>query len=123
MIDKKCPYCGITFHTADRRQKFCSVDCAAHGKKGTSFAENRTCLTCGKEYTAKAPHQKFCSVLCQSRSRSEYFAQRHKKPRMFDFPCLYNAEIVCEVQKCGSCGWNPEVAKARLEKIMGGSNG
>lgn len=118
MIQKKCPYCGIAFHTADRRQKFCSVDCAAHGKKGSSFAENRTCLTCGVEYVAKAPHQKFCSVICQGRSRTDYYASRQKKRKKIEIACPYNAELICYRQTCGNCGWNPEVAQARTDAYM-----
>ena len=115
MIHKKnCPYCGIAFQPSDRRQKFCSTDCAAHGKT-SSFAENRTCLVCGKEYIAKAPHQKYCSTLCQSRSRSDYHARKHKKRKKIEIICPYNIELICYQQTCGECGWNPEVAKARLQ--------
>ena len=40
-------------------------------------------------------------------------------------PCPYNREVVCGPQDwknkpakrdCNNCGWNPEVAKKRLEK-------
>ena len=29
--------------------------------------------------------------------------------------CKYNAHVLCEVGDCGSCGWNPTVAKARVK--------
>ena len=32
--------------------------------------------------------------------------------------CPYNYEVDCEALKCGSCGWNPVVAKARLEEAV-----
>ncbi len=33
--------------------------------------------------------------------------------------CQYNAEVVCDHKKCYHCGWDPEVAKARQDKIRG----
>ena len=32
--------------------------------------------------------------------------------------CPHNYEIDCEAMKCESCGWNPVVAKARLEEAV-----
>ena len=32
--------------------------------------------------------------------------------------CPFNYEVDCEQLKCGSCGWNPVVAKARVEEVM-----
>ena len=36
-----------------------------------------------------------------------------------DDSCIFNREVVCKgcPRECGSCGWNPAVAKCRLEKI------
>ena len=33
--------------------------------------------------------------------------------------CTHNNEVICELKEkpCATCGWNPEVAKARLERI------
>lgn len=31
--------------------------------------------------------------------------------------CPYNEEVRCNHVNCKRCGWNPKVAKARLEKI------
>lgn len=33
--------------------------------------------------------------------------------------CIYNPAIICSprCRNCESCGWNPQVAKARLKKI------
>lgn len=33
--------------------------------------------------------------------------------------CPYNAACRCTAKNCGRCGWNPTVAKMRLEKIQG----
>ena len=40
----------------------------------------------------------------------------HVKPT----PCPYNHEVGCEKANCESCGWNPMVAKARLEAFKRG---
>ena len=32
--------------------------------------------------------------------------------------CPHNYEVDCEASRCDSCGWNPVVAKARLEKAV-----
>ena len=34
--------------------------------------------------------------------------------------CPHNNEVVCRTAKCDRCGWNPEVAKARLDEYVGG---
>lgn len=35
-------------------------------------------------------------------------------------PCPHNSEVVCRYKEkpCATCGWNPAVAKARLNKIL-----
>ena len=34
--------------------------------------------------------------------------------------CPHNKEVACRYKErpCATCGWNPEVAKARLDKIL-----
>lgn len=34
------------------------------------------------------------------------------------FVCPHNSECRCEKLKCGECGWNPKVAKARKEAFF-----
>lgn len=34
------------------------------------------------------------------------------------YPCLFNDGCQCKERDCGHCGWNPVVAKARLERIL-----
>lgn len=36
------------------------------------------------------------------------------------FVCPHNDACVCSVKACINCGWNPNVAKARMEKICKG---
>ena len=31
--------------------------------------------------------------------------------------CPYNRAIVCDSEECYHCGWDPEVAERRIEKI------
>lgn len=31
------------------------------------------------------------------------------------YVCPYNGECLCQKMKCSSCGWNPAVAKERLD--------
>jgi hypothetical protein len=34
------------------------------------------------------------------------------------YQCDYQEHVQCEKKTCFQCGWNPEVAKARLEAII-----
>lgn len=36
-----------------------------------------------------------------------------------DTTCPHNEAVTCERKNCRKCGWNPNVAKRRLEKITG----
>lgn len=33
--------------------------------------------------------------------------------------CPHNDACRCEVKNCYNCGWNPKVAKMRMDKILG----
>ena len=33
--------------------------------------------------------------------------------------CPHNKELVCDTKMCKRCGWNPVVAKMRMEKLQG----
>lgn len=33
------------------------------------------------------------------------------------YQCEYQAFVECAKKECATCGWNPEVAQARLEAI------
>lgn len=34
------------------------------------------------------------------------------------YKCDFNDYVECERKKCSECGWNPEVAKARMKEIL-----
>lgn len=40
----------------------------------------------------------------------------YKKERQFE--CPHNNGVLCSVKNCVSCGWHPNVAKIRLDKII-----
>lgn len=41
---------------------------------------------------------------------------------MANIICPHNTEVICDKQKCESCGWNPEVERKRKKLIKGGKN-
>jgi hypothetical protein len=41
---------------------------------------------------------------------------------MANIICPHNTEVICDKQKCESCGWNPEVEQKRKKLIKGGKN-
>ena len=45
----------------------------------------------------------------------EYAKVAHYKK---DMRCPHNDALICEIKNCGKCGWHPNVAKRRDEKIM-----
>lgn len=34
------------------------------------------------------------------------------------YQCDHNIWVQCEKKECDKCGWNPEVAQARMEDIL-----
>ena len=40
-----------------------------------------------------------------------------------DTSCPHNGALVCDVKNCKRCGWNPNVAKIRMEKFQAKSTG
>ena len=76
-----------------------------------------TCVNCGKVVKVQRKWQlkTFCSKSCA-------VAYRYKvKYEQQGGSCIYHpVGVICYRQECSKCGWNPEVAQARLEKIMEG---
>ena len=48
-----------------------------------------------------------------------YIETEEGERTIFGYSCQFNDGVGCHPKKhhCETCGWNPEVAKARLEKI------
>lgn len=47
------------------------------------------------------------------------YAKYDRKPTV----CPHNDACRCENQDCYNCGWNPKVAKMRIEKLKKGMQG
>ena len=82
------------------------------------------CEYCGKTVITENMWEgrKFCDRACAAKGRNKpkqiYFGE--VLPRNPTGECVFQPEsIECHRMNCDNCGWNPEVAKARLDKIMG----
>ena len=71
----------------------------------------KTCKHCGNEFQTGDNRQIFCSRSCGQRFRYDLHPVVNNSKRA----CPHNDAVECYVQKCNTCGWNPEVAKARTE--------
>lgn len=91
---KNCPHCGIWFKTPRYDQIFCSKRCGCAGRG---------------ERLSSGP-EKFDESLDWKR----YYGK---------WVCPYQDNVGCYARNCDKCGWNPDVAKARLEKYKEENNG
>ena len=89
------------------------------------MAYEKVCPGCGITFRTDRDRQVFCSHKCSSTNRSMKCGMAHcdtslnwKKINGV-WVCPYKEEVGCTFRRCDVCGWNPEVAKARLDKIMG----
>lgn len=73
--------------------------------------EKLVCQNCGKVFYSRIKNVKFCSHICANQRNCARLDGRV-------FKCKYNQEVYCSAEKCGSCGWNPKVAKKRTEILM-----
>lgn len=83
-----CERCGVTFKTPYKYQRFCSHSCA---NRGVNYIDARI-------------EEKYDTNLNWTTYRGKW-------------ECPYHECVGCYVRNCDKCGWNPEVAKARLEKM------
>ena len=74
-----------------------------------------TCIECGAKGIDRGIRQNaiYCSPKCNSRHRKKMLKAMEK------CKCKHNEYVICNDQKCDGCGWNPEVQKARKEKVYG----
>ena len=70
------------------------------------------CAHCGAEVETKYKKQIFCDKLCLARHHRAMNKMGLREPKQ-ESVCRYNDGVVCEDQKCGTCGWNPKVSKKR----------
>lgn len=82
-----------------------------------------TCEYCGKVRQARdrSRVRRFCSLACSAESRKKPKKELVKRRYREELgECVFQpTSVLCADRKCGSCGWNPVVAKARLEAITG----
>ena len=80
------------------------------------FYREFICCVCGGKGIDKGSRQcaKYCSTKCRNKD--------YKRIIELENPCKHNKGVICDDQKCDGCGWNPEVQKARKEKIMEGED-
>lgn len=78
-----------------------------------------TCECCGEKFETRAKNAKYCSHYC---ANQRYYERRVKKKKENKEPrCPNNRWVVCDNQcNCANCGWNPEVAQQRMDKVLGG---
>ena len=74
-----------------------------------------TCVVCGtKGMCLGGSHmKKYCSIKCRNISsslRRGYGARNGKN-------CKYNDGVVCLIEHCERCGWNPVVEERRKEAL------
>lgn len=92
--------------------------------------ETRICGFCKKLYTPIRGNQNYCSPACADQARNRYMAERMKnrydmehenaKSHKPNDGCIYRPfAIIClpsQRNKCGKCGWNPDVERKRIIK-------
>ena len=87
------------------------------------------CPICEEQFVQRRRDMTFCSKRCANISANRAARSRagcvEKKARVrvrdadLKMNCPYNEAINCYMRKCSTCGWNPEVAKMRLEALHG----
>lgn len=78
-----------------------------------------TCAVCGKRDVDRGSKQN--KVVCSPECYEIYYRRKNgigieKEGRQY---CQFNDGVECYQHKCGKCGWNPKVAKKRLEVAFG----
>ena len=78
------------------------------------------CEVCGAEFQDDTlRYRRFCSKNCSNKAHVQRYRDREYNKPPEEVPCHYNETVFCTNTKlCNSCGWNPEVAEARREKIL-----
>lgn len=78
------------------------------------------CVVCGKRGMDQSSTQnkKFCSRQCaDTYYRRKKGVGLKKEGRVY---CRFNEGVECYKHDCVGCGWNPAVAKNRLEAVVNG---
>lgn len=83
----------------------------------------KKCPYCGIEFKTDRENQIFCCLACvnkgrASNDRGNFDHSLEWKRHHGKWDCPYQESVGCYVRNCDKCGWNPDVAKARLKKYM-----
>ena len=75
------------------------------------------CIVCGTKAIDRSHSQSkvFCSLDCKNQHWRMTHALREDNWQR----CVFNDGVACDLHRCGRCGWNPTVAKRRLEAAYG----
>lgn len=76
--------------------------------------KERACPYCGTVFMPRSAKHQYCTSECCRR----YTLEQAERPIPEEFQCPHNNMIVCQVRRCGECGWNPVVARRRTERIL-----
>lgn len=105
---------GATLRKGDRKS------CGCHWKK--AYVEPKNCEYCGQPTNGQK--YRYCSRSCSARARNnvkpvEVNTDLNWKETVGGlYRCQYNMNVRCRDRDCANCGWNPEVAKARLQAVV-----
>lgn len=83
----------------------------------------KTCPICESKFRTNIANKVYCSHSCSNKGRAMNKAERGNYDESLEWfrrdgrwECPYEGCASCEVRYCDRCGWNPVVAKARLEE-------
>lgn len=74
------------------------------------------CAWCGTPFPGRG-RSKYCNLDCYRKARKENISNP-KHVEVCLNACQYNEGVYCfPIGGCSKCGWNPEVARKRSERI------
>lgn len=76
------------------------------------------CVYCGKTDIDRSTTRtkKFCSPACAQ----AHFRRSHGVGISVGESCPNNNGVICDIHKCGNCGWNPKVEARRKKELAYG---
>lgn len=84
----------------------------------------KSCLYCGEEFVTDNNGRRYCCKTCANRGGEKAIEDYdptldwEKTSEEGKWMCPYSMGVACSARKCSTCGWNPEVAEARNQKIL-----
>ena len=82
----------------------------------------KTCPVCECNFRTTRENKEYCCHSCANKGRALKAVNKGNYDESLDWfrhdgrwECPYESAVSCEIRNCDKCGWNPEVAKARLE--------